>query len=194
MTDEDVKRWQTILEVGPTASVQDVKNSYLRLRKLYGGGSIVLEPLEDEFPEKRRMKILVDLEEAYTRLLELYRNRSSMERAAGQAADAMAAGDGADASDAAGPGAPHSIEEMVYSGPALRRVRERQNVDLVEISKQLKLRTELLKALEEERYELLPEEIYLKTHLKNIAACLGLKPVKVVEDYLSRFREWKRTR
>jgi len=31
MTDEDVKRWQTILEVGPAASVQDIKNSYLRL-------------------------------------------------------------------------------------------------------------------------------------------------------------------
>jgi len=58
------------------------------------------------------------------------------------------------------------------------------------------LRTELLKALEEERYEMLPEEIYLKkTHLKETsAACLRLKPAKVVEDYLGRFREWKRTR
>jgi hypothetical protein len=191
MTDEDVKRWQTILEVGPAASVQDIKNSYLRLRRLYGGGSIVLEPLEDEFPEKRRMKILVDLEEAYTRLLEMYRSRASMDRTAGQAADAIAAGEGP---DAAGPGTPYPIEEMVYSGPALQRARERQNIDLVEISKLLKLRTELLKALEEERYEMLPEEIYLKTHLKNIAACLRLKPAKVVEDYLVRFREWKRTR
>ena len=191
MTDEDVKRWQTILEVGPTASVQDVKNSYLRLRRLYGGGSIVLEPLEDEFPEKRRMKILVDLEEAYTRLLEMHRSGAPMDRAVGHAADASAAGDGP---DAAAPGAPYSIEEMIYSGPALRRSRERQNIDLIEISKLLKLRTELLKALEEERYEMLPEEIYLKTHLKNIAACLRLKPAKVVEDYLGRFREWKRTR
>ena len=191
MTDEDIKRWQTILEVGPNASVQDVKNSYLRLRRLYGGGSIVLEPLEDEFPEKRRMKILVDLEEAYTRLLEMYRRRASMEHAAGQVADAIAAGDGP---NAAAPGASYSIEEMIYSGPALRRSRERQNIDLIEISKLLKLRSELLKALEEERYEILPEEIYLKTHLKNIAVCLHLKPAKVVEDYLGRFREWKRTR
>ena len=83
---------------------------------------------------------------------------------------------------------------MIYSGPALRRSRERQNIDLIEISKLLKLRSELLKALEEERYEMLPEEIYLKTHLKNIAACLRLKPAKVVEDYLGRFHEWKRTR
>ncbi|MGD0781408.1 MAG: helix-turn-helix transcriptional regulator [Candidatus Aminicenantales bacterium] len=193
MTDEDIRRWQTTLEVGPNASVQDIKNSYLRLRKLYGGGSIVLEPLEDEFPEKRRMKILVDLEEAYTRLLEMHRNRGSLRRAAGQAA-AMAAGDGGPGQEAAVSEAPFGTEEMVYSGPALRRTREQLGVDLVEISKQLKLRTELLKAMEEERFELLPEEIYLKTQLKNIAACLHLKPAKVVDDYLGRFREWKRTR
>jgi cytoskeletal protein RodZ len=48
--------------------------------------------------------------------------------------------------------------------------------------------------MEEEKFEVLPEEIYLKTHLKNIAACLDLKPGKVVDDYLGRFREWKRTK
>ncbi len=190
MTDEDIKRWQTTLEVGPNASVQDIKNSYLRLRKLYGGGSIVLEPLEDEFPEKSRMKILVDLEEAYTRLLELQRSRAPLQRAAGQAAGGAAR----PGQEAAGSGALSAIEEMVYSGPALRRIRERLGVDLAEISKKLKLRTELLKALEDERFELLPEEIYLKTHLKNIAACLHLKPAKLVDDYVGRFREWKRTR
>ncbi len=67
-------------------------------------------------------------------------------------------------------------------------------IELIEISKQLKLRAELLKAMEEEKFEVLPEEIYLKTHLKNIAACLDLKPGKVVDDYLGRFREWKRTK
>jgi len=194
MTDEDIKRWQMTLEVGPNASVHDIKNSYLRLRKLYGGGSIVLEPLEDEFPEKRRMKILVDLEEAYTRLLELHRNRTSPGRPAGEAAEAMAVGEGPPGGPATEPGAPYAIEETVFSGPALRRVRERLGIDLIEISKQLKLRTELLKALEEERFEALPEEIYFKTHLKSIAACLDLKPGKVVEDYLGRFREWKRAR
>jgi hypothetical protein len=186
MTGEDIKRWQTILEVGPNASLQDIKNSYLRLRKLYGGGSIVLEPLEDEFPEKSRMKILVDLEEAYTRLLEMHRTRNAVERAA-----EPPAGDGP---ETAAPATPYAHEEMIYSGPALRRARESRNVDLIEISKILKLRTELLKAMEEERFEVLPEEIYLKTHLKNIAACLHINPAKVVEDYMARFREWKRTR
>lgn len=192
MTDEDIKRWQKTLEVGPNASVQDIKNSYLRLRRLYGGGSIVLESLEDEFPEKSRMKILVDLEEAYTRLLELHRNRATPGRAAGTTPDAGAGAEGGDGE--AAPGTPFSIEEIIYSGPALRRVRERLGIELIEISKQLKLRAELLKAMEEEKFEVLPEEIYLKTHLKNIAACLDLKPGKVVDDYLGRFREWKRTK
>jgi hypothetical protein len=189
MTEEDIKRWQTILEVGPKASVQDIKNSYLRLRKLYGGGSIVLEPLEDEFPEKRRMTILVDLEEAYSRLLELQRRRIPLGGAPGQAAGNEPAGAGKARIEA-----PSAINELVYSGPALRRIREQMGIDLAEISKQFKLRMELLKALEEERFELLPEEIYLKTHLKNIAAYLELKPAKVVEDYLGHYREWKRTR
>jgi hypothetical protein len=194
MTDEDVKRWQTILEVGPNASVQDIKNSYLRLRRLYGGGSIVLAPLEDEFPEKRRMKILVDIEEAYARLLEFHRNRTGAGRGEGEAAPGAAAGDEAASAGIDEPAVARPLENVTYSGPALRRIRERLGVELMEISKQLKLRTELLKALEEEKFEVLPEEIYLKTHLKNIAACLELKPAKVVEDYLARFREWKRTK
>ena len=193
MTDEDIKGWQTILEVGPSASLQDIKNSYLRLRRLYGGGSILLEPLEDEFPEKRRMKILVDLEEAYTKLLELHRNRSAQTAASGSA-EAAFDGESPAGRDGFGLVEPAAIGEAVFSGPALRRVRERRGIDLVEISKQLKLRTELLRALEDERFEMLPEEIYLKTHLKNIAVCIQLPPAKVVEDYLARFKDWKQNR
>jgi cytoskeletal protein RodZ len=77
------------------------------------------------------------------------------------------------------------------TGPALRKIREKAGVELNEISKELKLRMELLKSLEEEKFEALPEAIYLKVHLKNYASFLGLDPGRVTEEYLRRYRAWK---
>jgi len=191
MTDEDIRRDLNVLEVGPRATLSEIKNSYLRLRKLYAGGSIVLDPLGEEFSDKRRGRILQDIEEAYARLLVHYKNLASRPRAEEAGPGAGTAGDARGQDTGIGPGREEDFENLTFSGPALRAVREKRGIEIIEISKQLKLRQELLKGLEDERFEILPEEIYLKVHLKNLAACLRLHPTKVVDDYIARYREWK---
>jgi len=197
MTPEEARKYLNALELGPRATMSEIKNAYLRLRKLYGGTSIVLAPIAEEFSDKKRAKILQEVEEAYAALLKAGREVETAEApdpGPGPAASGPEAGAAATAS-ASVPARPvEPPADLVFSGPVLRAVREKLGIELLEISKTLKLRGELLKSLEEERYEALPEEIYLKVHLKNLAACLRLKPAKVVDDYVARYREWKSSR
>ncbi|MDD8027063.1 MAG: helix-turn-helix domain-containing protein [Acidobacteriota bacterium] len=189
MTPEEMKRHLDVLELGARATPSEIKNAYLRLRKLYGGTSIVLDPIAEEFSDKKRSKILQEIEDAYAALLKAGREREAAPMPYAAAAPAAV---GAAPKEAEPAGPPPA--DLVFSGPVLREVRERLGIDLLEISKLLKLRGELLRGMEEERYEILPEEIYLKVHLKNLAACLRLKPAKVVDDYIARYREWKSKR
>ena len=181
MVKDELKKYFEMLELPPDASLRDIHNSYLRLKKLYAGDSIVLAPLGEEFPEKKRKKVLDEIEEAYLKLLAakkdepsrtafLFENVSSPEKAP----------------------RPEKAVDLPTTGPSLRKIREKAGVDLNEISKEFKLRIELLKSLEEERFEALPEAIYLKVHLKNYAVFLGLNPAKIIDEYLQRYQAWKK--
>ena len=180
MDGEELKKDFEALELAPGSPMRDVHAAYLRLKKLYSGDSIVLAPLGEEFPEKKRLKVLAQIEEAYARILAARKAESA--RPSPLFSDIPPPEPGADGEDS--PGGP-------INGPLLRKLRERQGVELAEISKELKLRVELLRAVEEERFEALPEPIYLKVHLRNYAAFLRLDPALVTEDYLKRVKAWK---
>ncbi|MBM3312681.1 MAG: helix-turn-helix domain-containing protein [Candidatus Aminicenantes bacterium] len=178
MTKDNLAPYYAVLELPPGAPLRDVQNAYLRLRRLYSDLSIVLEPLEEEFTADKRQAVLAEVEAAYQKLLaalhaEAPKSALLPEGVASGTADSEA-------------------EVMAFGGLALRKVRERLNVDLTEISKEMKVRAELLRAVEDERFEALPEEAYLKGHLRNFAEYLGLRPEKVVEDYLGRYRAWRK--
>lgn len=177
MSRAHLEKYFRVLEIPPEATLREVQNAYIRLRRLYSDHSIVLAPLEEEFTDAKRLKILDEIEEAYQKLL------------AGLHAEPPKA---AALFPEEGPGVDpdKNLESMPYSGPALRKVRERLNVDLNEISKELKLRLDLLRSIEDERYEDLPEAAYLKGHLRNVAKYLGLNAERVTEDYLARFAAW----
>ena len=176
---EELKKLYETLEIPPDAPLRDVHNAYLRLKKLYSADSIAFSPLGEEFSDKKRKKVLEQIEEAYARILASRKAESA--RPTPLFSDVPPAEKGAEAEGTDGP----------FSGPLLRKLRERQGVELAEISKELKLRVELLRALEEERFEALPEPIYLKVHLRNYAAFLKLDPALVTEDYLKRVKAWK---
>lgn len=180
MLKDELKKFYDVLELPPNASLRDVHNSFMRLKKLYSGESIVLEPLGEEFSEKKIKKVLEQIEEAYTKIL------------AARNAEAARV----DPLFTEGPAEeklPEAVDPayLVFSGPNLKKARDAKHVSLNEISKELKLRLELLNNIEAERFETLPEAIYLKAQLRTYAAFLGLPQAKVAEDYLARYRAWK---
>jgi hypothetical protein len=180
MPQEDLKKYFDILEVSHSATLREVHNAYMRLKKLYSGDSIVLEALAEEFPEKRRKKILRQVEEAYAKL------HASLKRESVMTSPMMTGEASAEKSPPE-----RAIAFAAFSGPVLREIREKLGIRLDDLSKLLKLRVELLKNIEAEKFDALPEATYLKGQVKSLARCLFLNPDKVAEDYLKRFREKK---
>jgi len=180
MPKDDLKKLYDVLELPPDAPLRDVHNSHLRLKKLYSGESIVLEPLGEEFTDKKKKKILEQIEEAYAKILASRAPEASRTEPlfSAEAAEEKLS-------------EPEDPAAVVYSGPRLRKARDAKNVSLNELSKELKLRLELLNNLEAERFETLPEAIYLRAQLRTYAAFLGLPPAKVADDYLQRYNAWK---
>jgi cytoskeleton protein RodZ len=76
---------------------------------------------------------------------------------------------------------------MFEIGNSLREARLRQGLDLAEIEQVTKVRSRYLKALEEEQFEVLPGQTYVKGFLKAYADHLGLDGDLYVEEFNSRY-------
>ncbi|UCC39096.1 MAG: helix-turn-helix domain-containing protein [Candidatus Aminicenantes bacterium] len=177
---EDVnKKYFEILEVSPDASLSEIKNAYLRLKKLYSSDSMVVIPIADEFSKRNREEILKKIENAYTKLIALMDTEKS--KPVTQRKPSV--------SDI--PSEKHT-ESVSFSGEALRQIREKKGVQLYEVALETKIRIELLQNIELENFEALPAGIYLKAHLMNYASFLSLDAKKVAEDYIRRYEEQKK--
>ena len=76
---------------------------------------------------------------------------------------------------------------MFEIGSSLREARVRQGLDLLQVEADTKIRAKYLKALEEERFDLLPGDAYVKGFLRTYADRLGLDGQLYVDEYNSRF-------
>jgi hypothetical protein len=82
-------------------------------------------------------------------------------------------------------------------GNSLREARARRQIALGQAEGATKIRGKYLRALEEERFDLLPAETYVKGFLRTYADYLGLDGQLYVDEYNSRFvidDEWRRRR
>jgi cytoskeletal protein RodZ len=78
---------------------------------------------------------------------------------------------------------------MFEIGSSLRDARVRQGLDLLDVEGETKIRAKYLRALEDERFDLLPGEAYTKGFLRTYAERLGLDGQLYVDEYNSRFSE-----
>ncbi len=76
---------------------------------------------------------------------------------------------------------------MFEIGNSLHEARVRQGLGLPTVESATKIRAKYLKALEEEQFELLPAETYVKGFLRTYAEFLGLDGQLYVDEYNSRF-------
>jgi hypothetical protein len=72
-------------------------------------------------------------------------------------------------------------------GNSLREARLRQGLDFPEIEQGTKIRGKYLRALEEEQFDVLPAQTYVKGFLRSYAEYLGLDGQLYVDEYNSRF-------
>jgi hypothetical protein len=72
-------------------------------------------------------------------------------------------------------------------GNSLREARVRRDIDFAQAELATKVRGKYLRALEEEHFEVLPAETYVKGFLRTYAEYLGLDGQLYVDEYNSRF-------
>jgi Helix-turn-helix domain len=72
-------------------------------------------------------------------------------------------------------------------GNSLREARVRQGLDLPQVELATKIRAKYLRALEDEVFEILPSETYVKGFLRSYAEFLGLDGQLYVDEYNSRY-------
>ena len=78
---------------------------------------------------------------------------------------------------------------METVGKYLKRERELRNISLKEISTATKIRENTLRAIEEDRYDLLPTPVFVKGFLVAYVKHVGLDPRDVVLRYESDLKE-----
>ena len=76
---------------------------------------------------------------------------------------------------------------MFELGNSLREARVRQGLDYPHVELATKIRAKYVRALEDEAFEILPSETYVKGFLRSYAEFLGLDGQLYVDEYNSRY-------
>lgn len=77
---------------------------------------------------------------------------------------------------------------LIFSGRNLQNIRTKLGIQPKTMAAKLKIDPTLLKALENEKIEFLPEEKEIKTLLRKYTRLLGLNYSVVIRDYLDRLK------
>jgi flagellar biosynthesis protein FlhG len=78
--------------------------------------------------------------------------------------------------------------EQMWSGPAIRRIREAKRISLEDLSDYTRISRSYLHALEEENYGKLPAVVYVRGFLQQVSRRLKLPHDLVSRQYLDRMR------
>jgi flagellar biosynthesis protein FlhG len=76
-----------------------------------------------------------------------------------------------------------------FDGKALKQIREALEIDLSDVCDKTKIGKTFLQFLEDNKYEYLPAEVYVKGFVKQIAAMYGLNSAKVAESYIALYKK-----
>jgi len=84
------------------------------------------------------------------------------------------------------------LEGLKIKGRSLRKVRENLGIGIHEIAIKSKINYKILVNIEKERFAKLPDAGHLRYYLTTYAKALFLDPQKVADQYMKRYRIWKR--
>ncbi len=179
-----------ILEVSPDATGREIQQAYERAKETFEDDSVAVYSL---FSEKEMKKIQTVIKEAYRVLMDEtlrkdydHAHPSSLNLKWPKSEKSPEAPEAPMEKKVYLPFSEISIDvgEGPYQGKMLKQIRERMGIDLKTISLETKISLKILELIEEEAFDRLPAQVYLKGFLRGYAQCLGLDPKKVIEDYL----------
>jgi cytoskeletal protein RodZ len=81
------------------------------------------------------------------------------------------------------------LQEGTRVGSALRKARTKRGLTIEEAARDTRIRADLLAALEDEDFDLLMGDVYVRGSMRSYAQYLGLNPDKVIELYARHAQE-----
>lgn len=204
----DGLNYYEILKIPMASSYFEIKRAYKDALSLYNEDSIVTYSL---FSKEERDKIIEDIENAFTTLTN-DKKRAAYDQMlvdSGQVETLIPSRE-KQYSSAPQSSTHESVNEIqLYSrvkekrltedvkslsdeillkerlsGDDLKKLRKAVDVKITEIQHITKIRTSVLKAIEENRFEELPPDTYLRSFLKSYAKILQINPQKIIDGYL----------
>jgi len=211
---EDLNFYE-LLEVSPTASIQEIHRAYERIRRVYDPNSIALYSL---FSAEETAAIHQRIEDAYRTLL-YDENRKrydaalrggeeshepppsqahTPERQPIQSTPQLPLENRGPGTSAPQPPPPAPEPAQVeapplppftgeFTGPAIKALREQRGQTLQAIAELTKVSIRYLGYIEEEAFQKLPVRTYLRGFLILFAKALSCDPERLSNDYLKRY-------
>jgi len=178
LTTEEKEKYLKILGLSSEATFVEIKRVYKRLLRLYSSETSIISSIAEDFSKRKKQKVIRELEGAYKKLSSQIEYEQFLKK---QKTSPLKTEKSLD----------HSLQGMVFGGRMLKDIRRKLGIQLFDVSLETKIRKEILKNIESERFEDLPQEIYLRGHVWSYAKYLSLNPKKVVDDYLKNYKAWK---
>jgi flagellar biosynthesis protein FlhG len=181
-----------VLGVTRAASDEEIRRAYKRQREIYATGGLATASLLDTAQLTAAQR---KLDEAYETLLDVMRRRAyDLSTFPEQEPEVLSARTTRPALAAEQLMLQEELAreigpETEFTGPLLRKVRESQGLELVDISAKTKIARTHLQAIEDERFEDLPAVVYTRGFLVEFAKQLRVDPAVVQKTYLRRMRE-----
>ena len=182
-----------VLGITRSSNDEEVRRAYKRQREIYATGGLATSSLLNETQLKTEQ---ARLDEAYDTLLDPVRRRaydlSTFPEHDEPAAVARSAHPPALAAEQLMLQTELAREigpDTEFSGALLRKVRESQGVELIEISARTKIARTHLHAIEEEDFAALPAPVYVRGFVNELAKFLKLDPAQVQKTYVRRMRD-----
>jgi flagellar biosynthesis protein FlhG len=180
------------LGVTRSASDEEIRRAYKRQREVYAtGGLATVSLLEPEHLGRAQRK----LDEAHDTLLDAVRRRAyDLSTFPDPEPEVLSARIARPALAAEHLMLQEELEREIgpdteFTGTILRKVRESQGIELIEISTKTKIARSHLQSIEEESFDALPALVYTRGFLIELAKQLRLDPAHVQRTYLRRMRE-----
>jgi len=213
----DGLNYYEILKIPMTSSYFEIKRAYKDALSLYNEDSIVTYSL---FSKEERDKIIEDIENAFATLTN-DKKRAAYDRMlvdSGQVETLIPSREIQYSSTPLSSTYESVNENQLYSrvkekrltedvkslsdeillkerlsGDDLKKLRKAVDVKIIEIQHITKIRTSVLKAIEENRFEELPPDTYLRSFLRSYAKVLQIDPQKIIDGYLKTISLAKKT-
>jgi flagellar biosynthesis protein FlhG len=181
-----------VLGVPRTAADDEIRRAYKRQREIYKpGGLAIVSVVSGPTLQREQARI----EEAHDTLLDPVRRRAyDLSTYPDDPRFAALPERGASASLAElellqAELAREINSETQFTGALLKKVRESQGVELVDIAQRTKISVTHLSAIENENARDLPAPVYVQGFVQTVAKVLKLDPAQVSKTYMRRLRE-----